>query len=263
LHSDQAGGNDDRTETLSAANPQYQFELKRKSPSDPWLVTNISAKPETKSPSDPLDLSPFGFVRRSLYAPIVLSSTDAQADLEWPALVTNPLLHLRSVAPIQQNGKELVQVEFSIDWSASAEHLRTIKGGQATFDPALDWVMTACQFQLDAWIPLKKAVFTTSIVDSYEYTVGKNNFPLLSRVIIREESPGKDYHAETQADYALEPGDAPQSAFRLSAYGFPEPEGPATRPWWSLWAIGASLVCIAAAGVCWWFLRRKAPKPAP
>ena len=155
-----------------------------------------------------------------------------------------------------------MKVEFSIDWSASAENPRRFKGGRATFDPALSWVMTACELQLDAWIPDKKAVCARTIVQSYEYRMGKDNFPILSRMVTREESTGEGYDQEIQATYALEPEDVPKSAFTLSAFGFPEPEGPAMRPWWSLWAVGASLVCIAAAAVWWWFLRRKAPKPA-
>ena len=74
LYVEQDEENGDRTGKLSAANPQYRFDLKRKSPSDPWLVTDVNTKPGAQAPSGPVDLSAAARSRRSLYQPILLSS---------------------------------------------------------------------------------------------------------------------------------------------------------------------------------------------
>jgi hypothetical protein len=180
------------------------------------------------------------------------------SEQDWPTMASDPTFHLRNVVHLPAQGQTLIQVEFEMGWPASREHVRRIKGGKATFDPDHFWVMQSFDCKVEYWRPKDQPPSVMNVSESYKYTYD-GDFPIAEKAVRREKVLGRrDDAFETQDEYHLALEDVPESAFTLSAFGFPEPGAVGHHVPWFLWAALIGLLCLGLAVLLRWQAKRAA-----
>ena len=246
---------------MYALNPSYIFSLRRKSADSPWVLTDMTKK----QPGVEFRLPQNRYQDEIGWGVQCVLTTAGWSQLA--DLVRLPSFHVTRTALVRQDAAELVQIEFDNRHPVGQGRFEPAQSGTLLLDPERSWCVRGYEIH-------GEFVNSLSVCRSDVITVRDSSVPHLPLPVhiaysstskaTAGSSAGQTITSSLDAQYDLdEPHPLPDSDFTLAAFGLPEPEGPATRPWWSLWAVGASLACIAAAVVWWWFLRRKVPKPAP
>jgi hypothetical protein len=229
----------DESQKCTVVNSKYHFELGRKNLDSPWVLANVGDGPE--------DLKPFYRTKAYQVKGVITEPLTIYGDDDWPDILSSPDFTLLS-AHLDENG--LVKIEYTLRWLPTEEKpFRAVQDGRVWFDPDNCWVMRKCEFkrQHGPRPPLDRS-------HSYEYQVSQDSFPFLKRMVVKDFAKAK-LHSETTADYNLELKDVPESDFRLSYFGIPEPRG---IMWpqpirWHLYFIAAAVVFL---GLGWWLRRR-------
>lgn len=243
------------------SNPDYVFILKRKSPDSPWVLRDFKKKPTDQDFRLPEEYRSAGALGSGLQGILTTVSVSRLADL-----VREPNFRVAHAAVVKQNGAELVRIEFENPHSMKQVPFEPIQSGAILLDPQQSWCLRG--YEVHSQHSNSLSTLRSDIVEIRDSST--RGFPLPVHIAdtttsqaTEPEYLGQTYVSSSDMQYDVDETRPPaDSDFRLPAFGLPEMQEPATRPWWSLWAVVASFVCIAAAGVWWWFLRRKAPKPA-
>jgi hypothetical protein len=244
---------------LYASNPDYIFSLRRKSADSPWVLTDVTRKQpgvEFRLPQNEYQYE----IGSSVQSVLTVAGLSQLADL-----VRQPSFHVTHAALVRQEGTELVQIEFDNRHPVSRGPFEPVQSGIVLLDPERSWCVRG--YEIHAEYSNSASVCRSDVIEMRDSSVP--HFPLPTHIAntITSQATEPGYVGQTiissmDARYDLEePHPSPDSDFRLPAFGLPEPRE-ASRAWWSLWAVGASLACIAAAGLWWWFRRRRVPKSA-
>ncbi len=230
---------------LRGLNPGYGFEMSRKTPTAPWVVSRVH-----------LDLSD-GTAFHSL--------TDPSESLKWlrdapftfatvpephHVIVKEPGFTCKGVIAMSREGRDWVKVDF--DYRPQGKNPRIpVTVGWVVYDPKRYWVIREFDIQLD-W-PGAKFLAT----ETREYEEASDGFPLLKKILLRYKKPSEGYDSEKKWEFDLREADVPESEFTLSAFGFAEPGGIPRQPTpWYFWAGLVGIVCISLAVLVRWLGRR-------
>jgi hypothetical protein len=229
-------------------NPKYGFELRRKLGDAPWTVASYA--PGLKFSGV---MAPQQRVDKVVAYPVNLAALGARVD--YPALEKG--FKLLNVTAVVRDGKRLAKVAFAFD---PADKLMTwLRGGWILYDPERHWVQHECQVAIERPVGSADNIVKGTITAKFEYEDRRSAFPLLKRVAVHYELPGKKFTNEETFDFRLQEADAPDSAFMLSAYGFPDPvdasQGVRSGPSWYIWFAAIGLCCLGGA----YMLRRGLP----
>jgi hypothetical protein len=251
--------------TVYASNSDYIFKLKRKSMKSmnlPWVMVDFQRKEPGREFQLPAEYREEGGLSEGLQS----SGLTAVSWSKLPDLVRQPSFRVARAAVENRDGLEFVRIDFENPHPFDQKPFEPVQSGTLLLDPERSWCVRG--YEVHAQYANDSPVCHSDVIEVRDSSVPHLPLPARFASTTTHHQFGKgtteEVFTETvDAQYNVEePLTLPDSDFRLPAFGLPEPEGPATRPWWSLWAVGASLACIAAAGVWWWLLRRKAPKPA-
>jgi hypothetical protein len=226
---------------LRAVNPQYDFSLKRQKDNAKWVVTGIRGTYKPGFIDDPAYTA--GLVNR-------LPFTFGGVVNTLQVTVMDPGFSIKAVVPEDVAGQSLVKVVFEYVPPKDAARM-PLRSGVAYFDPGWMWTLTKVEAQT-LWGDAQGL----ETVD-YEYAEADAGFRLLKKVVNRRRIPSKAVDVEFRHDFSLREEDVPASAFRLSAFGFPEPQGVTwdEGPRWYLWFASVGAVCLIAAA--YWAYRAR------
>lgn len=229
---------------LYAVNPNYSFELRRRTPNERWVLANTiyeanqTNKPDSKMAPFRRPMTATWLVQSVVSAPLAVF--DCEDD--WPKMISDPAVELVNVTNTVVNGSSMVQVEYLTTWSITKDHLRKVRRGTATFDPNCCWVMRNSSFVVDTWQAKPRI-----LVRTYDYRTDRSSFPILSKLVEREVNSSNGDEIETLMQFDLVPAVVAQSEFTLAAFGLPNPNGmalPGDRNWWFWTPVGLALLLI-------------------
>jgi hypothetical protein len=227
--------NQQATIGLICANAQYAFSLARSTKEKPWYVTGCV-------PADDPSSALIHETRDVRGAPTLLLKLVAGWSLE--DLVSHPKFQITGDRKVTLDGVSLVELNFDVThpWDQ---------------DPAQSWCLRSATLQ---------CVYRTGPLCTdlqAEYRATPEGFPIPVSVVHETqetESVGTSSKRRTMSVTAdLEvprvlPGD---DEFRLSAFGFPEPDFAARGSKFYLWLAALGIVCLTSAILLRRLLRRR------
>jgi hypothetical protein len=237
-----------------AFNPRYAFALKRKTPSSPWIVTEL------------VDL-------RTNSLPSSIQKTFERIDneiLELVRLDKDPLAELARKPEFQvvrckkvlQAGEEFVQVDFEYPPTVE-ERDSGVHRGTLVLDPQRFW----CLRSYEVRYPRSDGSPGTVKYRVLELGGREEGLPVPKRALEQREFLSKDGtrgKTEIWVECNLDVPRTlpPDEEFTLSAFGLPEPLGVTwSKPTpWYLWLSLAGALCLGGSGVFYWLKRRAAAK---
>lgn len=230
-----------------ATNPDYAFRLKRKSERDPWVLTAFTAG------TDARDVDTDDEAQRRATGRLL------QLYLRWlPDLVKEAEFHVSSVSAINIGSESMVRVDFRYRPRNPRNNPALV--GWMALDPARYWILR--QYELMAEFPDGK----NKIRHRNEFKDGHRGHPIIVRSF--EQGDGieggvlpRGWEQVTEWNISEVPGGAPKEAFRLSAFGLPEPvglESPKGTPNYVWLLIGVVICATLAVGFRYLSRRRRA-----
>ena len=197
---------------LMAMNSRYGFVLKRPSVEKPWGITeqNLNLKDGFKIART----APDEAVRIWLTLPLMLNGT---AFTHLPTLVKDADFSVLGATPVVRGGDTLIQIDFKTTPKRLEDGAwMPVLGGRIVCDPERYWVVRESEVHLQR-SPKENGV-AESVIGTYEYKDGKKKLPIPKRIVWKYTG------VEATVDFDLiERKDVPESEFRLSEFGFPEP----------------------------------------
>lgn len=258
----------DKTGKLYVMNSQYGFQLRRISPDGPWALAGIDLNLD-----DGFDLDPYPPDFSGMAVMVDRPLTFSGIHERLPDLVKDPDFKVNNVGSLSRGGAEWVRVDFTSRPKLLQPHeinnkqiragWNPLRGGWVLLDPQRYWIIREYDVQVE-WQDGSTSTWATS----YAYKDGRDGFPILSRVVLREKGrdvKGSPVENEHSYEYDLvEQEDLPEKEFTLSAFGLPEPVGVTwSKPTpWYLWLGLAGGVCLVL-GVGFRWLKKRAARAAP
>jgi hypothetical protein len=225
-------------EEVFGFNPRYAFTLRRKSPSSPWILTDL------------LDLSSstdLGRVAFRLNDYLACVSYAVRLDSEPLAeVLRKPAFRIGHCRKVERDGEELMEVTFTYSKEQANRKRRNLKG-RLLFDPSRYWCLRSGDVEVtgDTLSGTRKIRVTQS-------DHAGESLPFF-RVFEADGdwvSPaGWSNQQRIRYEVTLSQPThlPPDEDFTLSAFGLPEPpglEGRRPTPWY-LWLGLAGIVCLA------------------
>jgi hypothetical protein len=251
---DQSLSSDDQGGSVLATNSRYAFVLRRKSPRDPYVLTELFDLSKQETPSG-LTVK----LGRARAAVGFLSHLWSQ---DLGEVVKNPCFRLQDVEPVEVGGEQLAEIHFDYahSFESSDATFTPVQGGVLVLDPKRYWCLRSANLRLASLTGTGKLSLTIDLEDS------TSAIPLPKRCVdIEDWSLFKDNQAlriDSITDFALKHQSALPSdeEFVLAAYGLPEPfdiaNPPTTPRRWYLWLAGAGCLCLVAGAVLYRVRRR-------
>jgi hypothetical protein len=233
---------------LAAFNSDYVFMLERTADGKPWMLAGHQPRSKDNS-SKPESL--VNIFSKSYYN---LVSVPQERLSE---LIRRSSFQLREVATVHRGGVNLVQVTFDSTHSEDEKPFRSVQGGTLLLDPSHSWYIVSGEIRT-IWAEMERYAPENEVLRF------DGKFPVPKRTIATAHGHKDDAgHTVTTRAFTWEydvaaPTELPADAeFRLSAFGFPEPDYTRTRIPWYLWVAMAGIVCLGVG-----FLIRRRSKPA-
>ncbi len=220
---------------LKVVNPKYAFALRRPSADRPWAMTGVGKSFYKPSSIDDPD-----------YWALVLNRlpyTFGAVGGTLQVTLADPGFSIRKAAPLPGGEQRLVKVDF--DYSPPKDPARMpLRSGSVVLDPEHYWVIRRFDVQT-LW---GKEVRTEA--GTFDYHDAGDGFPILKKILSREQIPSRNAHVEYTWEFDLQERDVAEDEFRLSAFGFREPRG---VTWdggsrWYLWFILLAGISLALGG---------------
>jgi hypothetical protein len=210
---------ENEAEEVFAFNPRYAFELRRKSPDSPWVVTNYLERREDTD---------LGKVARRIdgYLKAVnLGVRLGPASESLAEVVRKPEFRIGGCRKVQTDGEELVEVAFT--YSRKDGPYQQSLSGKLLFDPRRYWCWRSGDMQQTGDI----VSGTLKLRGTQSENAGER--PPLSRVWeydgdwVSLKEPGVRNRQKIRWEVTLsQPTSLPaDEEFRLSAFGIREPVG--------------------------------------
>jgi hypothetical protein len=242
-------------EEVFGFNPRYAFELRRKSPESPWVLTNYLERREGT------DLGKVasrikGYLTAINYGVILWGQPLAE-------MVRKPGFRVGACRKVQRDGEELVEVAFT--YSGKDGNRNVNLKGKLLFDPKRYWCWRSGDFQVTGDI----LSGTNKLRGTQSESAGE--LPPLSRLWeldadVLTQAGDLSNRKKVRWEVTLsQPTSLPaDEEFRLSAFGLPEPAGvvwdkPTPTYVWILAAAGA----VAALAFGFRYLARRGQADAP
>jgi|GEM_PF-2906400 len=227
----------------TVVNPEYAFELELVRKQASWRLLRIIPGDQIEQLSLALDPKNALTYYRAAYVPF------------WAAIydtLTHPNFSIKRVAYVDKAKGQRLRIEFEHTFHASSGDVT--KQGWLLLDPGKYWVITEGEVSND-WAVSRARL---------EYEDTPNGFPLLQR--IEKDTWYPQLEKQATAEWAFEYWEKGpvrgEEEFRLSYYGFPEPEelrGHKPTPWWLyILLAGLALVIVSFAIYAWRRHRRAA-----
>jgi hypothetical protein len=154
-----------------------------------------------------------------------------------PWLTTQPGFQLKRISDVSTGDETLARMEFTS--SAVFRPDWRITGGTVTLDVGRHWAVRDYSVNIQTDAP---CVVTGHV----EYDPSNETLPIPVRAVKDQKFPNDGIHRHFTIDYeSFEEAETPESAFRLTAYGLPEPSG--ERRLWQLVLLGGLVLAAAAA----------------
>lgn len=219
-------------ESVQAINPDYAFNIKGDGEGK-WSLRHVGGSER---------------VQKQLThtaQPLYISTIIDMEPLPW--LVSQPGFKLKRISDVSTSEETLAKMEFESTAVFRPDY--RITGGTITLDVERLWAVRdySVNIQLDA---------PGTVVSRVEYDPANKTFPIPVRAVKDQKFTSAGVHRRYTIDYqSFEKAKTPESEFRLTAYGLPEPSGSGRL--WQFVLIGG-LVLIAAAGLIYVSRRRSA-----
>jgi hypothetical protein len=241
-----------------AENLKYSFRLRQGQKSPDWTVVDIKttgakeAKPTSISAKNDADRAPNAGIRMNMYVKD-----------DWVSLLKSAEFKLVSIVPITEGKETLACVEYELGGEATAaDPFRVVKSGRVWFDPAHSWVMRKSEYRMQ-WGPKQDPRDSSA---TYDYEFGADGYPLLKEIVQKHFDSKGQLEAQQVYTFSFSFGDFPESDFRVSAFGLPEPQGviwaQPTR-WWLWLSLGGLAIAMLAGVIRLWRNRQGRLQPAP
>jgi hypothetical protein len=259
-------GEENLTELISIANPQYAADLKRSGTN----LGDVVLQRFSETGEQPKREEPPVFER-------VLSSVSPHFYLHHKIplsrILVDPRLKIQKMSKIFENGRELVRMDYrAVDELQPRARLRHVfvNSGWVDLDPSQCWciVRTKLSYEFTTNGVRKIDNETESELSTVAHPSG---FPLVKKITTREtqhlysKERTRTINYRLTMDFEWEVNDSvPDSEFTLTAYGLPEPGGEPVKKNLPLyvWIILAAAVCIGLAVGFRFLARRARSEPA-
>lgn len=243
---------DSETSELFTVNPDYAFWLKRKTDSTPWILANIELnEPKPKLP---------GMAR--LIA----------RDVNWPhsivvrfveekisEIVSRPEFKIISIRP-EDNSPHLVRLDFECphELSNDSNILRAVQAGSIVLDPARYWSILGGRIELLSARTRGIRTWKVTLDESTDLPL-PGKFESVEDWFFLDGKPS-DYKPVERKEITFDhkAGVANPNAFRLPAFGIPEPPEYAKSSQWTtiFWVLNATGLVLVLSGLLYIFWRR-------
>lgn len=258
--------NENSTEHVSIANPQYAADLKRSGAN----LGNVVLERFSEIPQRPKrgEKSVFEQVLSAVSPHFYLHST-----IPLSQILVDPRFKILKMSKITENGRELVRMDFrDVDESQSNARFRHVfvNSGWVDLDPSRCWCIVRQKISREFTTNGKRQTYGEHEAE-LSTVVHPSGFPLVKKMTSRGTlhlyRDGKETTKNNRitADYEWEVNDrVPDSEFTLTAYGLPEPGGEPVKKSLPLygWIILAAGICIGLA-VGFRFLARRRGRSEP
>lgn len=213
---------------VNCQNPDYGFEIRRESVSDAWSTSRL------EYPTGNASETARRLERRALM--FVLGVYD----VALKELVEDSGFKLTDATSVETSDGRQVEVTFTFEPS-TAKRSR-LRGGVVRFDPNLQWAL------VNARLNIAQGESTQPLDLSITYTSDPSGLPVPARWESSFDRPDATHQRIVQEVVSFDRDPIPESEFRLSAFGLPEPAtASATRArwWWVLIAAGLGMLLVA------------------
>ena len=253
-------------EFVLAVNPKYAFQIKRTIGSKDWVLDQI----DMGSDGSQLTLAN-GLPQRDFVQMWVCEHFEIVNDrLTLERLIGKPNFRANQIVSVAVDGSEMIRIEFECPFPLETRkdprdaNWHPVQGGYVILDPKHYWCVKEYRVHTQ---------YADSVGDcwaKYEYTEGRDQFPILRRATkkhIARHPDGKDlFTLETDStyDFRESAGEFDDTEFTLSKYGLPEPVGVTWKkrtPTYVWLLIGAGGVAALSLGL--FYLGRRYRKSRP
>lgn len=241
------GKKDYEAPEVFGVNDSYAFYLRRKTPTSPWLLNQLTDVRKVGVPSELTDAFESFVFQNNVLVTI--------KDKYLTKIVRDPGFRVLGCRGVAQAGEELVEVNFDYSHPLEKPDDPNMKG-TVLLDPQRFWCVRSYRIEV-----------SQKTVDFQVLELGQTegSLPVPRRAVRKITWESKEdaikNESETQYEYSLSeprrlPGD---EEFTLSAFGLPDPVGFETKnpTRWYLWLMLAAAVCLVL-GVAARSLRRPA-----
>jgi hypothetical protein len=235
-------------EEVFGLNPGYGFTLSRKSPSSPWVLTNLFELGNKNQ---------LGRVTFRINDYLACVSSGVRLDNEPLAeVLRKPGFRIGHCRKVRRDSEELVDVTFTYSKEEANRKKRTLNG-TVVFDPNRYWCLRSGDIQVTGdFVSGSQKIQVTQSDNA-------GALPPVSRVCESDgdwiSSAGSRNRQRIRYEVTLsQPTRLPSDReFTLSAFGLPEPPGLGRAPTpWYLWAAVLGFVCLGLAVFLRWRARR-------
>lgn len=230
---------------VTAANSSYGFELRRANDKGEWVLTRVGSDEKTMLSARELARLDFlGF----LECPWTIGG-----QFQLDEMIVHSTFRVTSIEQVSNGGRELVKLQFqaAIDLVQRNQPPLKLRTGWILFDPTLSWAVRECDVVLD---PNRRL----HLLMEYATPADQNRLLKVTGTRFTNQKAEHDVVFEFKS---VDQRAAPESEFRLSAYGFAEPDfiiksRPARTGWWLWLALAGAVLLVLAAAFGW--LRQRA-----
>jgi hypothetical protein len=225
---------------LSAANPQYWFDLSRSKEAGSWRVVTVHLNTDRAEVPKALARD----INIALASPV----TFAAFSIQYRIVVNEPGFDLRRVESNGAGGKQAVKVSFHYT-PKNDDGVRPSVEGWIIYDPEHYWVIQSYEAKVTRRAVPEKgrpAPIVSTTTGSFSYAMDGNNLPLPIKHVFQNKSHRTGNQADGFFEYDLHQGESPAAEFTLPNFGFSHPEGyrePSRIPWY-IWTAVAGFVAI-------------------
>lgn len=230
---------------LRIANPKYSFQLHRGRDNAPWAVMGVGKNLLAPSTT----FHPMYMARLTRRLPY----TFAEVSPSLQVTVLDKGFLIKNVSLVRKGNQQLVEVVFTYTPPDNPVK-KWLRSGSVFFDPEHYWVIRGFD------VKTQRGNDAAHQTGSYNYK-SSGGYPVLEKIIHKIEVPTQDgLHAEYIRQFDLHPADVPAREFRLSAFGFPEPQGVVWNDGsthWYLWFIALAVVSLLAGAYFRYRIQRR------
>jgi hypothetical protein len=222
-----------KTDYVNVSNKNYGFSLTRPSGTEKYAINALMSTPEVVDSSLQQVVSE---LQNKAYFD-VFSTLGFQSQPLY-LLVQNPKFSLNRVSEVIHEGKRLVRIDCSLPYSPA--NIYFLKNAYFLCDPNCHYAVK--EFGCDGPTDTGKL----HIVNTFGEMC--NGFPIaIKSVNIAVNTAKPSFYSETTTDVDVLTNDLSEDQFRLTHFGFPEPN--IAAPWISTWMkyLLAGLACTAVA----------------
>jgi hypothetical protein len=235
---------------VTVSNPLYTFSLRRSREGSPWVITDVAPRRAGQAPDAFSDAEA---IRRTTAAVLTLTNGKSLEEL-----LGQPNFRLLDAAETLHDGTPAVSVRFENlhELELGDEAFFPIQAGTIILDPKQSWCVRSAE--LDCLYGDGRA--TEQI--EWRYRPSADGLPLpvsYRNETVRVDEAGRAWRTSVNQRFEFTVAEElpDDSAFTLTAFGFPEPEFAAKGSNLYLWLGATGVLCLITAIALRRLLRRR------